>query len=569
MPTKQHLIDQLQRIDGKGYGAYKDLQGKEYQFDEFTLTVDYVQGDPFAAPSRLRVRVPQGTANFPGHTFQSESRQVALQDYLIRQFARAAGTENTARGSGKSGSIGIDRPGQQVLWRTAVSVTETYVEARFTVGLPAQGRRVLGKQAAAMLAESLPRIVASALRYDALDADELTQHIETVEDADALRDQLRDRGLTAFVADEAILPRRSGVDERPMHPGARPFRSPESLRVTLHRPNAGDITGMGAPTGVTLIVGGGYHGKSTLLKALEQGVYDHIPGDGREWVVADPAAVKIRAEDGRSVSGVDISPFIDDLPGGAATRHFSSENASGSTSQAANIMEMLEAGARTFLIDEDTSATNFMIRDHRMQELIGKDKEPITPFVDKIRQLYADHGVSTVLVMGGSGDYFEHADTVIAMEEFAPYDVTERAGEIADTYKAERSAEGGDHFGSIADRVPRSTSIDPAKGKKPVDVKTRGRKHVQFGIGDIDLAGLEQLVDESQTRAIAQGLVYMKQQVLPDARALTEALDRVETDIAEQGLDVLAPGYPGDLAAPRRFELAAALNRLRTLEIHR
>ena len=153
----------------------------------------------------------------------------------------------------------------------------------------------------------------------------------------------------------------------------------------------------GFPQGITLIVGGGFHGKSTLLNALEAGVYNHKPNDGRELVITDPDVVKIRAEDGRSVSGVDISPFINNLPFGQETTQFSTENASGSTSQAANIMEALECEELLrMLVDEDTAATNFMIRDQRMQQLIAKDKEPITPFIDRVRQLYNEHNVSTI-----------------------------------------------------------------------------------------------------------------------------------------------------------------------------
>lgn len=567
MSSEQDLIGHLHRIDGKSYKTYKDLQGKQYAFEGFTLIVDHVQGDPFAAPSRLRVLVSQQYAGFPAHTYQSRSRDIALRDYLARCFARAATSENSHRGSGKSGDIAIDTPGQSVLERTAVNIDDEYVEARFMAGLPAQGRRVLGKQAAAMLTESVPRIVAAALRYDVLNTQELHEHIETVEDADSIRGQLADRELIAFVANEAVLPRRSGVDERPMRAGAIPFQSPETLRVRLRRPNSGAVTGMGVPSGVTLVVGGGYHGKSTLLQAFEQGIYNHRPGDGREFVVTDSDAVKIRAEDGRSVAGVDISPFIGDLPGGASTDRFSTDNASGSTSQAANIMEALEAGTSTLLIDEDTSATNFMIRDHRMQELIAKDKEPITPFVDKIRPLYADMGVSSVLVMGGSGDYFEHADTMIAMEHFRPREVTEQAQSIAESYRAERISEDGASFGAVADRSPRPASIDPSKGKKPVDVKVRGRRHIQFGKENIDLTGVEQVIDASQTRAISQGLVYIQRHLLGERVTIAQVLERVEADVEKYGLDVLEPGYPGDLARFRRFELAAALNRLRSVEV--
>ncbi len=567
MANATDLRRTLERIDGRGYKAYKDIQGS-YDVDTFRLVVDHVQGDPFAAPSKLRVRVPQSVAEFPQSTFQSSSRQTALRDYLTRAFARAAGRASSNRGTGKSGLIAIDTPGQEVLARTSVVVTDEIVEARFVAGLPAKGRKVLGKQAAAMLCEDLPRMVQDALIYGALDAHDLQTHIETAEDADALRDQLRDRGLVAFVADGAILPRRSGVDDRPLSDGAVPFESPTSLRVELDRPNGGPIAGMGVPQGVSVVVGGGYHGKSTLLSAISLGVYNHVPRDGRECVVTDQDAVFIRAEDGRGVSGVDISPFINNLPQGRSTRDFSSEDASGSTSQAANIVEALEVGASTLLIDEDTSATNFMIRDHRMQELIAKDKEPITPFIDKIRQLYDDRGVSSILVMGGSGDYFDVADTVIAMEHFRPHDVTDDARAIAAKYRTNRQAEGGAAFGDIAPRIPDPDSIDPSKGKAgKMKLKTRETDEIGFGTDTIDLSAVHQLVDESQLRAIAQALVHAKKRHMSRDRTLAAVLDALMAEIDDEGLDVLSPFVTGDLAEFRRFELAAALNRLRSLRV--
>lgn len=567
MADASDLRQILHRIDGRGYKAYKDIQGR-YDFERFELIVDHVQGDPFAAPSKLRIRVPQSVAQFPTDTFHSRSRRVALRDCLTRQFSRAAKRASAHRGTGKSGRIAIDTPGQEILQRTSVIVDEDLVEARFIAGLPAKGRKVLGKQAAEMLREALPRLVDDALVYDALDAGEIQRHFETTEDADALRDQLREHGLVAFVADGAILPRRSGVDARPLEDGAVPFTSPDSLRVELDRPNAGPISGLGIPQGVSVIVGGGYHGKSTLLRALSLGVYTHVPNDGREYVVTDPDAVFIRAEDGRGVTGVDISPFINDLPQKRSTRDFSSEDASGSTSQAANIVEALEVGASALLMDEDTSATNFMIRDHRMQELIAKAKEPITPFIDKIRQLYDEVGVSSILVMGGSGDYFDVADTVVAMEHFQPHDVTTDARAIAQKYATERRAEGGETFGEITPRVPHASSIDPTQGKKgKLKLKTRATDEIGFGTDTIDLSSVRQLVDESQLRAIAQALVHAKKRHMNDDRTLSDVLDALMTEIEDEGLDALAPFVIGDLAEFRRFELAAALNRLRSLRV--
>lgn len=434
------------------------------------------------------------------------------------------------------------------------------------MGLPARGRRILGRAAAALLGDRVPEVVRRSLFFAALDAATVVRAADVNEDADALRGHLAALGLVAFVADGAVLPRRSGVDPRPLPRGAVPFESPESLRVSVELPNAGRVTGLGVPAGVTVIVGGGFHGKSTLLRALELGVYNHRPGDGRERVVTDPAAVKIRAEDGRSVAGVDISPFIGDLPGGASTRAFTTADASGSTSQAAAIVEALEAGARVLLVDEDTAATNFMIRDHRMQELIAKDREPITPFVDKVRQLWEERGVSTVLVMGGSGDYFDVADTVVAFEAYRLRDVTPEARAVAARVPTERRPEGGPAFGAVRERRPLGESLDPRRGRRSEDVKSRGVKTVLFGTEKIDLAAVEQLVHPGQLRAVGAALLHVRR-LADGARTVADLLDAVERTVADGGLGALVDRPVGDLAGFRRFELAAALNRLRTLRV--
>jgi predicted ABC-class ATPase len=560
------LAERLLRIDGRNYGAYKDLD-RAYLFEGFVLRVDHVQGDPFAAPSRVRVQVPARRAGFERSDFGSRARRVALCDFLCRRFAEQTGGGGASRGSGRSGAIEIAGPGQEVLERSAVLVDDEGVEARFTVGLPARGRRILGREARAMLCEELPRIVERSLLRASLDGEALTAHLDAVQDQAALRAQLPDRRLVAFVADGAQLPRRSGIDDRPMEQGTVPFRSPESLRVALEAPHRGRITGMGIPEGVTLIVGGGYHGKSTLLKALERGVYDHLPGDGRELVVTVPEAVKVRAEDGRSVVGVDISPFIDRLPMGRDTGFFSTSDASGSTSQAAAIVEAVEVGARALLLDEDTSATNFLIRDARMQELIRKDSEPITPLLDKVRQLHREVGVSTILVMGGSGDYFDVADTVVAMESYRPWDATAEARGIASRHRAERTPEGGESFGRLSPRSPRRASVDPRKGRRDVHLRVHGTRTLVFGTDEIDLGGVEQLVDVCQTRAIAEALDHLRLEHLDQGLSLAEVLDRIDAALQAEGLDGIQGRPAGDLARFRRFELAAALNRLRPLQV--
>ena len=557
----------LQRIDGRGYKAYKDIEGT-YDFGEYTLIIDHVQGDPFAAPSRMRVLIPQRAASFPRETYDNRSREVALRDFLTRRFSESIRRFcRGGRGSGKSGLISIDRPGQEILQRTSMFVGGEGVEARFRIGLPAFGRKIAAKNAEAILFEELPRIVKYSLFFRNLDQRKLTEHVETAEDADALRAQLKSRGLIAFITEGAILPRASGIDQRPLTSGrVIPFAAPDSLRMEVNLPNRGKVKGMGIGEGVTLIVGGGYHGKSTLLRAIELGVYNHIPGDGRELVVSDPQSVKIRAEDGRRIEKVDIDPFISNLPFGKDTRSFSTDDASGSTSQAANIMEALEVGTRVLLMDEDTSATNFMIRDHRMQELVAKEREPITPFIDKIRQLYRDLGVSTVLAIGGSGDYFDVAERVICMVEYRPHDLTEQALGIAAKYKAERRPEGGEQFGVVSDRTPVASSFDPSRGRREVKISSKGLFSIDFGTHRIDLGACEQLVDTSQTNAIGDAIQHATR-YMDGKRTVSEVITLVMKDIGRKGLDVFSRRPLGEYALFREHELAAAMNRLRTFSV--
>jgi predicted ABC-class ATPase len=567
MRTAVHVKGILRRIDNRGYKAYQDIKG-ECDFDTYSLFVDYVQGDPFAAPSRMRVRISIKESGFTPEKFSNKIRRIALGDFIARCFADACRRYTRGnRGTGKSGLIAIDQPGQEILERTAVIIDDQYVEARFRVGLPAFGRRIAARHAEEMLFEELPRIVTNALRYQALDREKLGTHIETAEDADFLRQKIVEMGFIAFIADGSILPRASGIDNSPLKKGAVvPFQTPDSFRVSLDLPNRGEVTGMGIPRGVTLIVGGGYHGKSTLLNAVELGVYNHIPGDGREFVVSDPTLMKIRAEDGRRIEKVDISPFISNLPFGKNTGDFSTDDASGSTSQAANIIEALESGAGVIVMDEDTSATNFMIRDHRMQDLVSKDHEPITPFIDKVRQLYSDLGVSTILVIGGSGDYFDVADHVMCMEEYRPLDVTKKAYAIAEQYRAERRPEGGAHFGRVTPRIPQAGSFDASRGKRDVKISSKGLQTIDFGTHRIDLGAVEQLVDISQTRAIGDAIQYATR-YMDGRRSMKQVIDLIMNELDRSGLEILNRIPVGDYACFRGLEFAAAVNRLRTLSV--
>jgi predicted ABC-class ATPase len=560
---ERRLTSTLQRIGGHGYKAYKDITG-EYQLPCFRLAIDHAQGDPFAEPSRMRALVRPGDAKLPRWSLADEARRVATADFLNRTLRAALQQRSRSRGSGNSGQLTILRPGQEVLVRTSITVSsEGGIEARFRAGLPARGRTVLGDEALRLLLHDVPTAVAQGLLMESLDAAALRRHVETVEDARALRAALAAHGLVAFVADGARLPRASGIDDRPLDDAdVVPFTAPPSLRVSLPTPNAGDIGGMGIRAGVTLIVGGGFHGKSTLLRALERGVYDHVPRDGRERVVTDAAAVKVRAEDGRSVAGTDISNFIGRIPGGGDTRCFETTNASGSTSQAAAIVEALEVGARALLLDEDTSATNFMIRDARMQALIADEHEPITPFIDRARQLAAEHGVSSVLVIGGSGDYFDVADHVIAMRDYVPLEVTDDARHIAQEYPTHREHEGGG-WQPIRARVPLPDSIDPSRGRRAVDIRARTEERVMFGGAEVELSAVEQLVEPAQARAIASAIAAARGSAIDGERTVPDAVAAIMRVLADDGLDAFQEHRTGELAAFRPFELAAFLSRIR------
>ncbi|MBH0228602.1 ABC-ATPase domain-containing protein [Halobacillus yeomjeoni] len=562
------LQQQLKQIDGKSYKGYKQIQGN-YKFPTYELFIDYVQGDPFAAPSKIRIRIPNKKRNIKKEWKKNKRRKTYAEDRLARAVAKAIFKNQTAvKGSGKSGMVAVDQPGQEILERTAVTLNEEDVTVCLTVGLPANGRRINGKQAETLFFTVLPEVMKQSV-FSVQDKD-IDEVCELADQHDAIAEEMKKNGWISFIADGSILPRESGISDRPMKK-AVPFESPEENRVSFSIPHRNEpITGMALKKGIVLIVGGGYHGKSTLLNAMERGVYPHIKGDGREYVMTDPDAVKVRAEDGRQVTTVDISPFIKNLPHGTDTTQFSTENASGSTSQAANVMEALEAGAHTLLIDEDTSATNFMIRDERMQELVVKEKEPITPFIDKIKQMRDDLDVSTILVMGGSGDYFNVADEVIMMDQYVPHNVTGRAKEIADQYPSQRHSSIEEKFGSVPARAFLPATLQTRKGKKE-KVQAKGRTTILMGKTDIDLDGIEQLVDPSQTRLIADLIMHMdKRGVLKKESTLHELLDQIEEQIDREGLEAFAPfkgQHPGDLARPRRFEIAATLNRIRTAKV--
>ncbi|EDS76925.1 isopentenyl-diphosphate delta-isomerase [Clostridium botulinum C str. Eklund] len=566
MKNSRDLLQILNSINGRGYKAYKDIAGS-YDFGKYTLYIDSVQGDPFATPSRIRISVDQNNAKFPEKFFDALYKKIAVTDFLARLFYdNISEFYSRVKGSGKSGVLNIDRCGQQVLDRTAICIDKDKVEARIEVGLPAAGRRVLSKEAEEIFFKFIPKIVDKTLYFNNINKEKLIESVCLSEDQNYIRNKLNELQLCAFVANGSILPRESGISEKPLRNNAVKFISPKELEIEMNLPNKGKISGMGIKRGITLIIGGGYHGKSTLLKALELGVYNHIKGDGREFVITDESAVKIRAEDGRSIERVDISMFINNLPNGKDTVRFTTENASGSTSEAANIVEAIESKARVLLIDEDTSATNFMIRDKNMQLIVSDDKEPITPFILRAREIYEKNGISTIIVVGSSGDYFSIADNVIMMDEYKVFDVTKKAKEIVKNTNNKLNIKEK----SYSLKLNRILLKDSFKeGYKGVKIKSIGKEALLYNKCEIDLRYLEQIVDKSQINTIGEIIKYIKKNFVNDKISLCYVVDKVIKDINERGLIIVSSksGGAGNLAAIRKQEVIAALNRFRELKI--
>lgn len=577
MKHSEELRQQLHSIHRRSYPAYKDLKG-QYSFGNYILSIDHVQGDPFASPSHISVRIAHKDAAFPQEYYKDTLSRTTLCDYLTRQFEKQINAYTfRAKGSGKSGLISVSHCGQEVLARTACEISENGINARFFIGFPANGRTINAFELEKILFEFLPVCVRKAFFYSSQNARDLKSFMELAWDQEFIRQELKKRELCAFVADGSILPRESGISSRPMKDSI-PFTSPESLKISLNLPHHGTITGMGIAQGITLIVGGGYHGKSTLLNALELGVYNHIPGDGREYVITDNTAVKLRSEDGRFIKDVDISLFINDLPNKKDTRCFSTLDASGSTSQAAGIVESMEAGSHLFLLDEDTSATNFMVRDAFMQQVIRREKEPITPFLERARDLYEKAGISTILVAGSSGAFFHIADTIIQMDNYVPRDITAPTKELCRQYPL--SPVSAPAFEMPHSRRIMTKSVSDASGRhgrpdrkhsaerpEHKNLKTKVSKTDGFTLGrqEIDLRYTEQLIDTEQTAALSLLLKYAVEHLIDGKRTLSEVVELLHSRLRQQGLSFLsgnseiACGY----AMPRLQEIYACFNRYR------
>lgn len=565
MKNATELKKNLQEIDHKSYSLYKGLAG-EYQFKNFILCIDKVQGDPFAAPSRVRVRVPETVHSFPKKLYDERCKRLALEDAILRKWNRYIAKTSKGGGSGNSGRIGVCPCGQEVLERIAVVMGEHEIEACFLVGFPAKGRSILAGELEKILFRLVPEMIEEIFVYESYEKKVLEEVMALSIDQQYIREELKKRDLVTFLADGSILPRESGISERPLK-DAVPFLSPGSLKVEMDLPYAGTITGMGIPKGITVIAGGGYHGKSTLLQAIQSGVYNHIKGDGREYVITDDTAVKIRAEDGRRICNTDIHMFIDHLPNHKNTKNFCTENASGSTSQAGNMIEALEAGANTFLIDEDTSATNFMVRDHIMEQIVVKEKEPITPFISWVKALHKEKGISTIIVVGSSAAYLEVADTILQLDFYQVKDIKETVTKVLSQYP-DMCTEQKTNVPELSfERIVKK--IDMSYKGRDMKVKTIDTDTISLNKENIDVRYLEQIMDRGQTIGIGYLLKYAMEEVVDNQKNMVEIVDELYKKMDKCGYSSLIPkGYSaGFPVLPRKQEVMAAWNRFRKLEV--
>lgn len=567
MYNKIDLKNKLESIHRKSYPAYKSLRGS-YTFGDFVLSIDHVQGDPFAAPSSLHVELPLKKAGFPEKYLEKRHTKTALEDLILRSFSKALDQYSfKAKGSGKSGLISTSRPGPEVMRRTAVEFNNIALVVRFEVGFPANGRTINAQELEKILLEFLPEIVKTCLFYRPWEKAKIQTCYELAENQQRIREVLEERKLVAFCANGSILPRKSGVSSQPLK-GAIEFQSPESMEILIDLPFGNSIRGMGIPEGVTLIIGGGYHGKSTLLQALEQGVYNHVKGDGREYVITRADALKLRAEDGRAVSHLDLSLFIHDLPNGKDTHCFSTEDASGSTSQAAGVLEGIEAETSCFLIDEDTSATNFLVRDAFMQRVVSGDQEPITPFIARVRDLYEKVGISTILVAGSSGAFFHVADTIIQMDAYRPKDVKTSVEALLLEYPPADFCSNAEPFTLPTEKrmfVMERKIKRHGRGEREERIKTKVMGTDGFSIEHniVDLRYVEQLIDAEQTAALAAILKHIVKKG-SICMEMQELVAEINTLLKKKGMAAFVEGALScGYAYPRKEEIYLMLNRFR------
>ena len=590
------LYQKIRSLQGKNYGLYKSLADKSWDFGDFVLDFLHVQGDPYAPASRVMIKSSLQMLGYPSEWGGSFERRLALSDFLYRRLGKMV----REKYPGKDAAIVFDSAGPEMLVRNSLWVDNGELRACLQVRLPGDGRKIQAEDAAEILTMVLPDLVSAGL-YNSGESKpegvepELLEHYRVLAERKVILEELEKQNLVAFVPDGAVLPRTSGLSELPME-GAVPFAAPAEMEVTLDVCGR-KIRGMGIPKGITVITGGAFHGKSTLLQALTKAVYPHVPGDGREGIVISESAVRVGVEDGRSVRGTDLSPFVRDLPGGISTKNFTTACASGSTSEAANLLEAMEAGSEAFLIDEDSSAVNFLIRDMRVRKLLGDDREPLIPLTDRIREI---QGRSFILVAGACGDFLDLADNIIIMTSYNAECARVNGKAVCENssnLKAEADDSGTAALGTATKIPPNLPAFempqcrDFAEYVKPllpglrptsaverqVKVKIAGDTLLQIGFLVSDTSKAGALVDKQQRFGAGFMLLNLCQNAASnnesangannsnDAKPATimERITILCEKIKNVGFRNLPQGLNREMSLPRAIDIACVLYRLR------
>lgn len=566
MRDKKEFYSVLMDFDGKPANEASGLIG-DFDFSRYVLKINQIKDAESGGMSLVMVRVPQTISAFPPHLFNSPVRRTAVEDYLTRQIVLCIKElEPYSDGGAARPRLAIAEPGQKILPRTAVLVTEEFVEARVYVRIPTREGLLSASAIRDLFFTELPAVVNNSLIFCNLEEDELESSVDLMEDADQIRQMLSTRGLVSFVAEGSQLARMAYTDE-PDIEADQLITMPESLVTTIDVPNAGVLRGLGVPAGITVVLGDDYSGRPEFSRALAAGIYNHVQGDGRELVVTVPDAVYVAAEPGRSVQRVDISAFVKG-EGAEELTQFSTDEADACTAQAVTLVETLEMGARVLILDELDSASSFLSIDARVEGLLESKGARIQTLASRARQLVDELGVS--MVISGSNavtEFIPHADTVLLVDDFHVRDITQEARELGvEALVCDRDPA---DFSTLVQHnrwvVP--SSIDPSMGPHDAFINTPEADLLQFGDRLIDLSGIIQVAEESQVETIGLIMYYAKLRYMDEGRPLREILDLVDRDLSTEGLECLTRDLRGNLARPRRYEIAAALNRLESLRI--
>jgi predicted ABC-class ATPase len=566
MRDKKEFYAMLMDIADKPISEYGRLAG-DFDFSRYVLKVSQVPSESLEQPALFIVRVPQTIAGFAPHLFSTPVRRTALEDFLTRRIAEQIDVLAHYDEQGLSRRhLMVAEPGQKILPRTSLLVTEEYVEARIYVRLPQRDGRIDADRVKDIFFDELTSVVNHSLIACNLDEQEMNHFVDVMEDADQIRQMLPTRGLVSFVG-EGSLPARLGDSDYPAFENTTPLTMDESLLVDVDTPNAGTVKGLGVPTGVTLIVGDEYSSRAALMRAIASGIYNHVPGDGREQVITVPDAVHVAAETGRSIQKVDISSMIP-AQSGVRSDAFSAEQADACSAQAAAMVEALEVGARALLFDESESSAAFLTQDTRLMGLMPEAGARVTPLSARARQLADDLGVSIIVAGSASvAEFIPVADTILKIEAGRVSDVTDAAKKM-DLNQLVTDSELVD-VSSLVEKnrwvVP--TSIDASAGPHDQMIKAEAVDLLQFGRSVIQLRNTSQIADKHQTATIGLILYYAKLRYMDEGRPIREIMDLIDRDLGTEGLECLSRDLRGDLARPRRYEIAAALNRLETMRI--